>query len=391
MSVKGRIAALCVAIVTFMCIFLAIPGNVIAASKVDELKNKYAELEKRQNTLKKEIDSAKKDVNKYNKLLDAIKEQMENTMEQISILESSIKELDRSIAKKEKEIAQKEKEISESYGLLKQRLRALYMIGDVSTLEILLSAVDYSDFLEKAEFIRQITKHDKALIENLEEELTEIREKKAEIEEERKELSSNKVKLNVKKAQYIEQSKENEAALKKIQNNKKALEEQEKRLEREMEELEKEIERILREEMSKNTQYVGGLFTWPVPGYYHISSPYGMRWGKLHGGVDIATGSNKENIHGKNIVAANSGTVISVIDKGSSSYGKYLIIDHGGGVATLYAHCSAIVVTKGQKVTKGQVIAKVGSTGNSTGPHLHFEVRIDGNRVDPMQYFNKTN
>lgn len=389
MSVKGRLAILGFVFFLLVNIFVMMPGNVTAASKVDELKSKYAQLEKKQKDIKKEIDAAKNDINKYSKLVDALKKQAQNTAEQISVLEDSIKELDRSIAKKEKEIEGKQGEIGESYDLLKQRLRALYMAGDVSTLEILLSAVDYSDFLEKAEFVSHITKHDKTLIEQLENDLAEIKEKKEQIEEERKELNSNKVLLNVKKSQFVEQTKENQEALKEAEKDKDYAEKQKKKLDKEMDELEKEIDKILREEMSKNTQYVGGQFLWPVPGYYHISSPYGMRNGKLHGGVDIATGTNKTNIHGKDIVAANAGTVISVLDKGSSSYGKYLIVDHGGGVATLYAHCSAIIVTTGQKVSKGQVIAKVGSTGNSTGPHLHFEIRINGDRKNPMDYFTK--
>ena len=118
-----------------------------------------------------------------------------------------------------------------------------------------------------------------------------------------------------------------------------------------------------------------------------ITSPYGTRTHpvtgrvKRHAGVDIGAG------YGTNIYAANSGTVL-VAGWNSGGYGNYVVIDHGGGITTLYGHCSSLCVSKGQTVTKGQVIAKVGSTGMSTGPHLHFEVLKNGSTTNPMSYFN---
>ena len=137
-----------------------------------------------------------------------------------------------------------------------------------------------------------------------------------------------------------------------------------------------------------------GSLTWPVPGFYSISSGYGYRWGTLHAGVDIAGGG----IHGASIVAADSGTVILVAtgcthDYGKDSscgcnggYGNYVMIDHGNGITTLYGHCSSVYVSSGQTVSKGETIATVGSTGWSTGNHCHFEVRVNGSTVDPTSY-----
>jgi murein DD-endopeptidase MepM/ murein hydrolase activator NlpD len=133
---------------------------------------------------------------------------------------------------------------------------------------------------------------------------------------------------------------------------------------------------------------VGGKFLWPVSGYYSVTDVFGMRTHpttgvyKLHTGVDIA-GSG---IRGKPILAANSGTVLKA---GShTAYGNYVVIDHGGGYSTLYAHAKSLNVSKGQKVNRGDVLGYVGSTGYSTGPHLHFEIMENGNYKDPLSYFD---
>lgn len=125
-----------------------------------------------------------------------------------------------------------------------------------------------------------------------------------------------------------------------------------------------------------------GRFTWPLPGVNTISSRYGMRWGRLHSGIDISCGG----VYGRTIVAADSGTVTTVKNS-PSGYGLHVIISHGNGYSTLYGHCSAVLVSAGQKVSKGQAIAKVGNSGRSTGPHLHFEIRVNGTAKNPMNWF----
>ncbi len=125
-----------------------------------------------------------------------------------------------------------------------------------------------------------------------------------------------------------------------------------------------------------------GRFTWPLPGVNTISSKYGYRWGRLHSGIDISCGG----VYGRTIVAADKGTVTTVRSS-SSGYGLYLIINHGNGYSTLYAHCSSILVSAGQTVSKGQAIAKVGNSGRSTGPHLHFEIRVNGTAKNPMNWY----
>jgi len=124
-----------------------------------------------------------------------------------------------------------------------------------------------------------------------------------------------------------------------------------------------------------------GSWAWPVPNARVVSSPFGYRWGRLHAGIDIANG----HTYGETIVAAKAGTV-TMVKSQSGGYGLHLTVSHGNGYSTLYAHCSSVLVSAGQTVSKGQPIAKVGSTGSSTGPHLHFEVRINGNPQNPLGY-----
>lgn len=126
-----------------------------------------------------------------------------------------------------------------------------------------------------------------------------------------------------------------------------------------------------------------GEFLWPLPSCHTVYSEYGYRWGKLHAGIDISG----NGVHGKDILAADGGTVTQVNASGwGGGYGLYVIIDHGNGYTSVYAHCSEILVSEGQKVTQGQLIARVGNTGNSYGSHLHFEIRINGTSVDPVPY-----
>src|SRR5574344_1970265 len=147
-----------------------------------------------------------------------------------------------------------------------------------------------------------------------------------------------------------------------------------------------EIERRANSGSDYTYQYDGRQLQWPAPASRRITSPFGYRIDpiykiyKLHNGVDIGAG------YGTNIVAAESGTVIAASYGYNSGYGNYIMINHGNGLTTRYAHCSSLNVTVGQNVSRGQVIGAIGSTGNSTGPHLHFEVRINGKCNKHMEY-----
>ncbi|MEG0571345.1 MAG: peptidoglycan DD-metalloendopeptidase family protein, partial [Oscillospiraceae bacterium] len=233
----------------------------------------------------------------------------------------------------------------------------------------------------RAELLRRMSKSDQELISELtkqKDELTKMKDEllkqKADLQNTKTTLQSDKKKLD---SEYNE-STQTQAQLKAQQR--KYLEIQEKN-KAEIKKIDKMIDDLISQSEDPNAPTSG--FKWPVPGKSRISSPFG--WRKLNGVDDFHLGIDIPGPTGTDIVAAQSGRVIIVVPA-SSSYGKYVVIDHGGGYSTLYAHTSATNVSVGQTVIKGQKIADIGNTGNSYGSHLHFEVRINGDRKNPSLY-----
>ncbi len=361
-------------------------------NQLSGLQSEYKKLEQQQQQLKKDIAAAK---NEKEKQL-AIKKQLNNqiyiTEQQIKILEEKIRVTEENILVLEELILAKQQDIEANYDKFKKRLRALYMTDTATTIELILGAGNFYDFLVKSEMTKRVTDHDKELIAELGRQKESIESDKREVEQYKQDLETDKREIDIKKAELADSLTGVNTQI----NNLSALEKeklsQEAKILEAMQEAKREMDAIFKQMQSFQADYVGGEFTWPLPGYKTITSYFGQnrgyynsagQWvGDVHTGTDIS-GSG---VSGKNIVAANSG-VVYMATYSNVGYGNYVIIDHGGGRSTLYAHCSSLNVSKGQSVEKGQVIATVGSTGNSTGPHLHFEVRISGQAVNPMQYF----
>lgn len=299
---------------------------------------------------------------------------------EIYAIEDLIAESDAQIAEKEEEIAKIEAQIEEQDEKFKECLRAMDETSTVSYIDLLLSSESLSELFINIESINEMTNHDMAIIDEMTRLKTEVEEAKAEIELRRAEQED---------ARALATAKQNELEIKLSAKQQLA-----KDLEEDIEKYKKVYEEARRQEealksslnySSSGSEYIGtGEFCWPAPSYTRISSPYGWRnhpiykTQKFHSGVDLAAPG------GSNILAADSGKVISAGWNGG--YGNCVVVDHGGGVSTLYAHASRLCVSKGDIVTRGQVIAKVGTTGNSTGNHLHFEVLINGKTTNPMPY-----
>ena len=355
-------------------------------TEIDKINDKLEDLQKEKQEIEKSIQATKnqKDKEQANKnyldrQITITKDEITNLLERVSVLEAQIEET-------QGEIEEKQASIDLHYEQFKKRLRTMYMYGETSTLELILGAASFSDFLSKTEMVVRIAEHDRILMQNitaerigLEESQQAMQEAKTQLEQDKNDVEGKKRTLD----QHIT------AASLKIQD----MEEMERQFRKDLAQnqaeqaaMQKELDSIYQQiEWDKNP-YVGGEMAWPVPGYYKITSEYGWRFNgtDYHTGMDIAgTG-----VYGKPIVAANAGTVRFVNWKytAGKGYGIYLIVDHGGGMSTLYGHCSNIVVKVGDVVKKGQKIAEVGSTGWSTGPHLHFEVRVDGKHTNPKPY-----
>lgn len=279
-------------------------------------------------------------------------------------------------------LAATEIEYLEKLQLLKSRIIEGYIDSKVNILTILAESENISEFYEKLEIRRFIARYDKTLIEDIENLANDLADKKARAEalQIKYEDAIRTTQIAIDNIEEIKEKAEKTALMSAEQIS--FLQNREDDL---LEESDKLLEKILK--LQQEMVYAGGNMVWPVPANRSALSKgdlFGMRmhpifheW-RMHTGIDIGAKT------GANILAANSGTVI--MTGYSTGYGNKVVIDHGGGIVTLYAHCSKILVNDGQKVEKGQVIAYVGSTGWATGPHLHFEVMDNGERKNPLEY-----
>ena len=364
-------------------IFCANTSLTIAATKEEQLKNKQNEISNTQSQMKQNEKEQKNVLSQISSLDSSIN----NTELQISQAKKEIAELEESIVNTQEEIKVAQEEYYKNYELRKNRMVAYYKNSTISLEESLSKIEDEPDrmYLEKA--LERVVDYDTDLINELERQRIALEEKKKKLERQNTDLAKLKADLEVKLASLNETKSQRESYLSVLENDHDALAKSIDAMKQEADRLTAEI-RAAQEAAAKanggKTTYVGGKMTWPLPGSYTITSPFGNRLHpvlkvyKLHTGVDIAG----NNCNGKPVVAAAAGTVI--VAKYSTSYGNYVVIDHGGGITTLYAHSSKLEVSVGQYVNAGQEIMKVGTTGYSTGPHLHFEVRENGTYVDPI-------
>ena len=376
-------------------------GEAIAAS-LTELQQEQAKLEQEQEENDAKLASLKADQSKQQEYKDALDAQMQNLQSQIDGLNTQINGLDASIEEKNTAIAEKQKNIDEDVETLKERLCAIYMMGDASTLEILLQSESVIDMAQKVELLNIITEHDTKLIAQLTADMESIADEKAEIESEKEQVAAARTELESKGSELASVQAEAERVLEELNQSVASVQAESARIAEEKAQASAEIDQWWKDYYAQlaaqnnsssgssggsssgsigSGGYVStGNFTWPVPGFTNISCGYSSG----HKAIDISGGGR--TIYGTPIVAADSGKVVTATYH--YSYGNYVMIDHGGGYSTLYAHASSLAVSAGQTVTKGQTIAYVGSTGNSTGPHLHFEVRVNGNRQNPFNWFS---
>ena len=379
-------------------LFCAAPSAF--GDEVDDLKDKLDQLQKEADALQAKVDAAKTEKAKQEAIKEKTTQEITIMKSQIAALEEKIVALENKIAGLEQDIVLKEEEIDgledsidENYDLFKRRMRAMYMSEHTSSLSLLLGAESFGDFLTISEYLKRVAQHDQDILDDLEQTLADVEAAKAAVEEDKAAVEADRAELSSTKAQAEETRRQLDAKLSATVAEIQSIAQMEKEYlaniaakQKEMEETQAEIDRIYEEMDGEMEEFVGGTFMYPVPGYTYISSYYGWRFNgtDFHTGVDF-TGSN---VNGKKVVAANAGNVIFTKTTyiPGKSYGKYIIVDHGGGYSTLYAHLSSVNVSVGDYVKKGQSIGNVGSTGWSTGPHLHFEIRVNGKHTNPLPY-----
>lgn len=377
---KRILALLLMAMVAIPFTVSQAPEEKVIVVSAETVQDKIDKAVKEKQEALEKIKAAEKEKNDI--LAESQKLELEIDLIQTEIyaIEDLIAEADAQILEKEEEIARLEKEIEKQDKKFKECLRAMDESSNISYIDLLLTSESISELLINLESINEMTNHDMAIIDEMTRLKTEVEDAKAVIELQRKEQEE---------AQKLAEGKQSQLAVKLEQ--KQALAE---KLEGDIENYKKVYEDARRQEealkaslnySSSSSAYVGtGEFCWPAPSYTKISSPYGWRIHPIYGTKKMHTGVDLAAPGGSNILAADGGTVISAGWNGG--YGNCVVVDHGGGISTLYAHASRLCVSKGDSVTRGQVIAKVGTTGNSTGNHLHFEVLISGKHTNPMPY-----
>ncbi len=358
-----------------------------AKKEVESLKNGLTDVEK----VKKELEQSKSDLTAYVTQLDA----------ELGTIQEKIEEYKNLITEKEAEIVTTTEELNdaiakqeEQYEAMKERIKFMYEKGDTLYLELIFSANGFSDSMNKADYIEALSAYDRNKLneyvqtkemialckEELEAEKTVLDEAKLAVEKEETAVSTL---ISEKESQINSVSAD-------ISDKEAAIKEYEDMIATQNAEI-AALEKAIAEEKARLAAqnaaarvYDGGMFAFPCPGYKRLSDDYGNRIHptlgvqKFHNGIDLAAPA------GTPILAAYNGDVVAA--GYSSSMGNYIMIDHGGGLYTIYMHASVLYVSKGQEVTKGQTIAGVGTTGRSTGNHLHFGVRLNGNYVSPWNY-----
>lgn len=396
---------MCVAL-GFALIFgtaLRYPDTAFASELTnDSIKQKEAEISKAKEE-KKALQSGLTNVKELKKQLEASKADLASYVAELdgnlSDIQAKINELKALIETKEQEITEKEAELETAlatqqaqYEAMKSRIKFMYEKGDSLALEVFFDSESFGEMLNKADYIEMLSGYDRKKLdeyveyanyvalckESLEEEKSVLDEAKAAQEEEEASLNE----LIATKEQEIYQVSSD------IQNKEAAIKEYEADIAAQNETI-SALEKAVAEERARlaaeqGRKYDGGVFTWPAPSYTRISDDYGNRMHpvleiqKFHNGIDMAAPG------GTPILAAYDGKVVAA--DYSSSMGNYVMIDHGDSLYTIYMHASALYVSKGQEVSKGAKIAAVGTTGRSTGNHLHFSVRLNGSYVNPWSY-----
>lgn len=399
---------------------------VIDPTDIDALENRKQELQAQSDKYQQILEKTKENIADQEEYVNALVNKVQVLDDKIELSHQSINELNTKIQEKQKSIEEANKGIEDQMNTLRKRLRNIYMAGNATDLEIIFGAKSFSDFLDKMELVEALSEYDNNLIESIRGELESISMEKEELEKDMVTLETEEASLKNDQAELnkiLEENREllaglykaNDQATSEIQNGALESEQIEKAIaDYYAEKARLEAERA-EQEKNNNTSNEGSSgssnsgsssggshddlevspsgFVWPCPGFYYLTSEWNEdRYTYNHGAIDIA----EAGIMGADVVAVKDGVVIDSYNgcihnwgkDGScgcgGGYGNYVMVAHDDGKMTVYAHLSTTMVFTGQKVYQGQVVGFVGSTGHSTGAHLHFETRLNGVKYNPM-------
>ncbi len=373
-------------------------------AKIDALDDEASQYDDDIAAFQEKIAALHTQIDLYNSEISLIDADIERINEQIETVEAEIDTLNKQVEDLDKQVLDLEQEKADTYVLLGERMRASYMSGVNSPLEFILTSDDFDfvTYLERVQLLIRIAENDNKIIKQLEDNIAEIGQKLTEIEDVKKRLNTKIGELDEAKLEFeekkqaqvdsrtkVEESEaEVQAELGKVKDIVDSLDSQSAEYQAAIEQREQAIIDLENKIAASNTHYgsgvVDGDMVFPLP-YEdaYISSSFKVRWGKQHNGIDTCRWAGT---HGADIIAVKGGTVETANWGYGGGYGNYVVIDHGNGVLTYYAHLSNITVSVGQSVSQGDVIGQAGNTGYSFGAHLHFGLMINGSWCNPVNY-----
>lgn len=396
-------------IIKFISVIMAITlfattfvTSTSALSK-NEIQNEINKLEQESKKLEAEISKYQGQINAQEKLKDAIERKMAVTQSQINACNNQINQINDQISKNKAEIEKNNEQIEADKLEFKKRLRAIYMSNTGSNVQILLGADNFADFLQLSQMTASVSAHDKKMIEDIVAEIKKLEKKQKENKKLLEEQVSVKSTIADKQAQLSKEEKQIQSVINSIAKDRDEVKQDNALVEKELKDMQNALNEILYNSgnLGGNVVYDGGQFLWPTPTVTRISSYFGWRWGRNHNGIDISNGT-----YGGKVIAIADGVVTTYWNSCKHNYGKsplrtccgngygnYITINHGTNsgktYVAYYAHLSSITVSYGQRVKKGQIVGYIGSTGRSTGPHLHFGIAVNGGWQNPMSYYKK--
>lgn len=426
-------AMLCVCMIS---IPMAIPTTVSAEDSISDLEQQLQQLEQENQKYQKILDDTKSDIAEKEEYKSALVSKVQVLDEKIAVTREKISSLNDDIKEKQDAYDKGLSEVEDQFDALANRLRILYMSGNATDLEIIFGAKDFSDLIDKMELVKSLANSDKELISEIQTKLDELSTKKESLEADKKDLETQQVSLKSDQDEFNKLISDNDEILKNLYASNSEAQNSLESAALQSDEIEAKIsqyyaaQKAAAEHAAQASQSSsssgsssssssssssgssssgssssgsssvivpsGSGFAWPTPGFVSLSSEwFEDREVYNHGGIDIAGAG----IMGTPVVAAADGTVVATNSScthnwGKSyscgcggGYGNYVMISHAGGKMTVYGHLTSLTVSSGQSVSRGQVIGYVGSTGNSTGPHLHYECRLNGVRYNPMSEY----
>lgn len=409
-------AMLCVCMIS---IPMAIPTTVSAEDSISDLEQQLQQLEQENQKYQKILDDTKSDIAEKEEYKSALVSKVQVLDEKIAVTREKISSLNDDIKEKQDAYDKGLSEVEDQFDALANRLRILYMSGNATDLEIIFGAKDFSDLIDKMELVKSLANSDKELISEIQTKLDELSTKKKSLEADKKDLETQQASLKSDQDEFNKLISDNDEILKNLYASNSEAQNSLESAALQSDEIEAKIsqyyaaQKAAAEHAAQASQSSsssgssssgsssvivpsGSGFAWPTPGFVSRSSEwFEDREVYNHGGIDIAGAG----IMGTPVVAAADGTVVATNSScthnwGKSyscgcggGYGNYVMISHAGGKMTVYGHLTSLTVSTGQTVSRGQVIGYVGSTGNSTGPHLHYECRLNGVRYNPMSEY----